>query len=59
MIKYLKEHYGNRPSSKHIQRLIYLIVNANEKMELDFLRSEVSKLKKHVGVLTLINSDII
>ncbi|CDW75609.1 UNKNOWN [Stylonychia lemnae] len=39
MIRYLKDHYGNRPS-----------INQNERMELDFLRQEVDKLKDMVGV---------
>ena len=51
MINYLRSHHGNRPSSKSYISLITLsIVNANERMELTFLRSEVSKLKSMVGV---------
>ena len=38
MIDYLRSHHGNRPS-----------INANERMELNFLRQEVAKLKKLVG----------
>lgn len=44
MIQYLKDHYGNRPSSK--QSLTeFSLVNANERMELEFLRNEVAKLR--------------
>lgn len=39
MIKYLRDNYGNRPSSK--LRYDDTIVNANERMELDYLRNEV------------------
>ena len=50
MINYLKSHYGNRPSSKQHAYYSTLIVNENEHMELQFLRTEVEKLKKMVGV---------
>jgi hypothetical protein len=46
MIKYLKDHYGNRPSSEIFSEITIFIVNANERMELEFLRSEVEKLKE-------------
>lgn len=49
MINYLKSHYGNRPSSKQVFHY-NIIVNENEHMELQFLRTEVEKLKKMVGV---------
>jgi len=42
MLRYLKDNYGNRPS-----------INANERMELDYLRHEVEKLKKIVGVISI------
>jgi hypothetical protein len=66
MINYIKSHYGNRPSSKSLIPPIeenpkstllpsfilktYLVVNANERMELSFLREEVRKLKSQAGV---------
>jgi hypothetical protein len=59
MVKYLKDQYGNRPSSKSITQstntdswklyLTYFIVNENERMELEFLRQEVERLKKAKG----------
>jgi hypothetical protein len=50
MIKYLKSQHGNRPSSKNTNPNLVFIVNANERMELQFLREEVRKLKQVVGV---------
>jgi hypothetical protein len=63
MIKYLKSHYGNRHSSmlfslfpsikfliSNILNFFHFIVNANERLELNFLREEVSKLRKLAGV---------
>ena len=54
MIQYLKDQYGNRPSSKFRQFTLKFncgfIVNANERMELEFLRTEVAKLRENIGV---------
>ena len=50
MIKYLKSHFGNRPSSMSNIIISICIVNANERMELNFLREEVRKLKLVAGV---------
>jgi hypothetical protein len=38
MLSYLKKNYGNRPS-----------VNEGERMELDFLRKEVAKLRDQIA----------
>ena len=38
MLEYIKENFGDRPS-----------INESERMELEFLRSEVAKLKNEVG----------
>ena len=48
MIKYLKDHYGNRPSSKQCQITVLklFIVNQNERMELEYLRKEVAAAQK-------------
>jgi hypothetical protein len=37
MLDYLRDHFGNRPS-----------INEGERMELDFLRKEVLKLRMEV-----------
>ncbi len=41
MIKYLKENYGNRPS-----------INANERMELEYLKDQVQRMKNQSGAST-------
>ena len=49
MIKFLKENYGNRASSKPlIFSLISLLslVNENERLELQLLRKELAKMKE-------------
>ena len=38
MLEYIKENFGDRPS-----------INESERMELEFLRSEVAKLKSEIG----------
>ena len=43
MIKFLKENYGNRPSSKKCI-LNPFLVNKNERLELKFLRNEIQKM---------------
>ncbi len=50
MIKHLKAHYGNRPSSNIYLYKLNNLVNANQRTELNFLREEVRKLKALVGV---------
>jgi hypothetical protein len=45
MVTYLKDQYGNRPSSKSHRSLIYLD-DANERLELEYLRKEVPKLRE-------------
>lgn len=47
MIKYLKEHYGNRQSGT----LSLSLVHANERLELSFLKEQVAKRKATGGVI--------
>lgn len=40
MMKYMQENHGKRPG-----------INTNDRNELDFLRKEVARLKKELGVM--------
>lgn len=53
MIKFLKENYGNRSSSKLSYSYLKYLVNANERNELEFLRAEVARLNNMKGGVIL------